>query len=283
MKQLVKIFWVSAAFYFLCCPKTLSQDKIVYDLPKTVTQNIDSFAANYPDTTKFSVLFSKSDSNRYTVSVNPRDYSQSEGARLIDDILINKTNRFIRLGNGKLLPMITWDDIQFADFGTTYNPNSPSEKRRVGKKRVVMNNDGWSITFDVKGNIFTEKTILHFVECNGKNYTMFLQKEGLSSTTRQDYPEGFFVAIAYADSSYMQIHCGGSVSRPLLRADKYVLQRESQIDGVHHREGFVKETNLAWREDYHPAKRVTLCYVNVKTENKVSFDKMFATFAIQNP
>lgn len=123
---------------------------IVYDFPQSVVQKIDKHITWYPDTTKFAILFSPMDSGRYSISIL-KDIALS--SKEINETLVQKTNRFVWV-NKVLIPMITWDDIKFADFGTVYTPESKSEKRKVGKRKIHFISDDPLIIFDSSGKIY---------------------------------------------------------------------------------------------------------------------------------
>jgi hypothetical protein len=135
--------------FVLCASCSAKAQHIVYDLPEPVIQQIDKHISFYSDTTKFAILFSSLDSGKYRISILKDLWSFKE----IDETLIQKTNRFVRV-NKMLVPMITRDDITFADFGTVYTPESKSDKRKVGKKKIHFTDDSKGIIFDKDGRIY---------------------------------------------------------------------------------------------------------------------------------
>lgn len=80
--------------------------------------------------------------------------------------------------------------------------------------------------------------------CRGQEFSFQYPTEEFNKTNYQNYAEGFFIALTYNDSSYIQIHCGGAVARPLLQGAKYMAQIESKHDGVLHRDGHIRGTDL---------------------------------------
>jgi hypothetical protein len=114
--------------------------------------------------------------------------------------------------------------------------------------------------------------------CRGKEFSFRYPKEEFSKESFHNYAEGFFIALTYSDSSYIQIHCGGAVVRPLLQGEKYVVQNESKQDGISHRDGYIKGTDFLWREDYYSAKHLTLSFINVSPAKKQLFDQALETF-----
>jgi len=81
------------------------------------------------------------------------DFSKNSNFKDINDVLITETSRFVKINNIKM-PMITGEDLIFADFGTVDTPESQNPKRRVGKKRVIFIAEGWQITFNEGGRIY---------------------------------------------------------------------------------------------------------------------------------
>jgi hypothetical protein len=144
MNKILLIFSVAC---FLSCSSKAQQ--IIYDFPEAVVQKIDKHISFYPDSTKFAILFSPIDSGKYRISI----LKDLWGLQDINQTLIQKTSRFVRV-NKTLVPLITWEDIMFADFGTVYHPESKSEKRRVGKKKIHFTNDDEGIIFDKSGKIY---------------------------------------------------------------------------------------------------------------------------------
>jgi hypothetical protein len=144
MKKIILIIYIA------CCLSCSSKaQNIVYDFPESVIQKIDKHISFYPDTTKFAILFSALDSGKYRISI----LQDLWGLQDINQTLVQKTSRFVRV-NKALVPLITWEDITFADFGTVYTPESKSEKRRVGKKKIVFTDDSPGIIFDKSGKIY---------------------------------------------------------------------------------------------------------------------------------
>lgn len=135
--------------FIVCLSCSAGAQNIVYDFPESVVQKIDKHISWYPDTTKFAILFSSLDSGKYRISI----LNDLTSHKAINETLVQKTNRFVRVHN-ILIPMITTEDITFADFGTVYTPESKSEKRKVGKKKILFTDDSKGITFDKSGKVY---------------------------------------------------------------------------------------------------------------------------------
>lgn len=138
-------------FFVACClllSSAAKSQQIVYDLPVTVTDKIKAYTSKFSDTTQFAIQLSVDSANRYTVYVMEEDNSNSEGARLVNEMLIGQTNRFVRVRE-KLLPLITSEDFVFAYLGP-----GGTRKGKVGRKKLIQNFDGYSITFDTSGRIY---------------------------------------------------------------------------------------------------------------------------------
>lgn len=129
----------------------VSSAQIIYDLPETVDKKIEERISKNPDG-KYVIIFSERDSSRYGISISD-DFSKVESFKLIQETLVEKTNRFVKIGNN-MIPLITWNDIYFADYGTVYYPDAKSEKRRVGKRKVHFTSDAPVIEFDASGRIY---------------------------------------------------------------------------------------------------------------------------------
>jgi hypothetical protein len=135
-------------FTMLSCT---SSAQIFYDLPESVMKKIETRISGDPNG-KYVIIFSRRDSARYSISVSD-DFSKVESFKLIQKTLVDQTSRFVKVGTNKI-PLITWEDIQLADYGTVVNPNAKSEKRRVGKRKILFTSDAPLIVFDVSGKIY---------------------------------------------------------------------------------------------------------------------------------
>lgn len=127
--------------------------RIVYDLPNPATKKIQEYVAQLKDTTGLAALMDKLPDGIYLLSILEKDNSGSEGSRLINELLINQTSRFIRVGNF-YIRLITAEDFIFADLGTVAYPTEKTGKRKVGKRKVLMNHDGFTIKFDSAGKLY---------------------------------------------------------------------------------------------------------------------------------
>jgi len=132
----------------LMIPVVGNSQEIIYDLPEGVTKKIEAYISNFPDSVKFAIQLDAIESNKYVAYVMAEDRSNSEGAKLVNEMLINRTNRFVRVGN-RFLPLVTAEDFVFAYLGS-----SGTRRGKVGRKKVMQNFDGYSITFDTTGRIY---------------------------------------------------------------------------------------------------------------------------------
>jgi hypothetical protein len=127
--------------------------EINYEFPKQVTDKIQEHISHFGDTSKFVALLNVEEAGRFSLTVMKDDFTKNPSFKDITDVLITKTNRFVKINNTKM-PLITGEDLIFADFGTVYSPDSKSEKRRVGKKRPMFISEDWRIKFDRSGKIY---------------------------------------------------------------------------------------------------------------------------------
>lgn len=111
--------------------------QIIYEFPKPVIDKVQEHISHFSDTVKFVALLNVQEDGKYSLQVMKDDFTRNPNFKDITDVLITKTNRFVKINNVKM-PMITSEDFLFADFGTVYTPESKSEKRRVGKKRPMF-------------------------------------------------------------------------------------------------------------------------------------------------
>ncbi len=141
--------FVSALTY---CSSTKGQ-YIIYDLPESVTSKVEKYLDKYKsagDTSKFVAQLSKSADGKYTLFIINHDFSGLENFKLIEEYLIKRTSRKIRI-NETLLPLITDEDFIFADFGSEKMKNG-----RMAKKKVVFTSESYAIKFDKSGKIYNE-------------------------------------------------------------------------------------------------------------------------------
>src|ERR1043166_6192861 len=118
-------------FALLCISCATKGQNIVYDFPETVTTKLADHISKGKNS-KVVGLLTKEDSGKYSITIIENDFSKNDNLKIIDETLIKKTNHFLRL-NKILVPIITNEDLQFADFGTVETPNSGSSKRKIGK------------------------------------------------------------------------------------------------------------------------------------------------------
>jgi len=140
-------------FFLVVISAVVNAQEIVYEFPKSVCEKVQEHISHYGDTVKFVALFHVEDSGKYSLTIMKNDFAKNPNFKDINDVLITKTSRFVKINSVKM-PMITGEDFIFADFGTVYTPESKSEKRRVGKKRPMFISEDWNITFDRTGRIY---------------------------------------------------------------------------------------------------------------------------------
>lgn len=122
--------------------------KICYNLPQKVTAEI----ADYIDTIEkedahFVLLLSLNKDGYYIISIID---DLTKDSKIIQDTLVNKTNRMVRV-NELYLPLLLETDFVFADFGSRKASNG-----RKGKIKIVFNNDSYNIIFDRFGKIYKD-------------------------------------------------------------------------------------------------------------------------------
>jgi len=128
------------------------KNHIYYDLPETVTGKIKEHIESYSSKDKgllFVANLYRDLDNNYVLSI--MDYNaknSSDSFSLLIGGVIEKSNRMLRVGNYEI-PIMTSEDMQFADLGETEMPDG-----RIAKKRVLMTFDGYTITFDRSGKIY---------------------------------------------------------------------------------------------------------------------------------
>jgi hypothetical protein len=127
---------------------------IYYNLPENVTQRIEDHIENYSskDGVMHFVAYLFDDANdNYVISIidyNPK--SSSESFLLLLNGIIEKSNRVLQVGEYEM-PIMTSEDLVFADLGKTKMPDG-----RIAQKRVLMTFDGYTITFDRSGKIYED-------------------------------------------------------------------------------------------------------------------------------
>jgi len=109
--------------------------------------------------------------------------------------------------------------------------------------------------------------------CRGKKYNIRYPSKNFSKISTHNYTEGFFYAISYKDSSYLEFHCGSAVQHPLMVKKEYVVTDSLKESGYIKLSGHGANKALAWREDYYPFRNVTIVYANVPAESKAAFEK----------
>ena len=141
-----------AIFAFIWTSCNAQVDYIYYDLPKAVDDKVEEYIKTSKikdDRLFFAAKLSLNTDDHYLLSII--DYNEMNSSKvfgLLFDKVIKKSNRMLRIGDDSL-PIITEEDILFANLGEVKMSDG-----RVAKKRVLMNFDGYTITFDRSGNIF---------------------------------------------------------------------------------------------------------------------------------
>ncbi len=147
MKYLLLIFTLIG----LSCAAQMD-NYIYYNLPENVTERIEFYIENYSsrdDGVHFVAYLFDDDNNNYVISII--DYnveSSSESFLLLLNGIIEKSNRMLQVGEYKM-PIMTSEDLLFADLGKIKMPDG-----RIAQKRVLMTFDGYTITFDRLGKIY---------------------------------------------------------------------------------------------------------------------------------
>jgi hypothetical protein len=124
--------------------------KIVYDLPESVTTKISQHIGQFKSDSRFIAQLSKQSDGKYIVFIIPYDFEGLENFQLIEG-LINKTSRVVRVSEGLLLPLVTDEDFLFADFGS-----EKMKDGRVAKKKVFFTSEGYPVYFDKSGKLYEQ-------------------------------------------------------------------------------------------------------------------------------
>jgi hypothetical protein len=142
---------ICLAFFIFASYSLMAQQRIVYDLPEGVLDKVRAHVQLSEDK-RYVILFTIMDSARYRITIMDH-VSENSNFKDIDQTLVQQTSRFLRVDK-TLIPIITWEDIKFADFGTAEKQGSKSKKRRSGKKTINFTTDDFGITFDGAGRIY---------------------------------------------------------------------------------------------------------------------------------
>lgn len=143
-----KLFFIVICFFF--CTLSYSQD-IIYNLPQKVEDKVQSYLDKIKSENSTASFFAKLShlrDNVYLLSLMERDTLSSANYNPVEYYLVKRTNRKLKIKQSYLLPLVTGEDIIFADLG--------SEKLADGRimhKKVVINIDGFSITFTQSGQL----------------------------------------------------------------------------------------------------------------------------------
>lgn len=145
-----RIFFLSIIVLFSSCK--VKGQQIVYDLPQKVTEKAKDYLDKYKGTdSKFIAKLSKQGDERYILFIIHYDFAGLESFRLIEEGLIKKTSRVIRVKE-VLLPLLTDEDFLFADLGS-----EKMKDGRIAKKKVIFNSEGYPIYFDKSGELYEPK------------------------------------------------------------------------------------------------------------------------------
>lgn len=142
-----RVFYLSIVVLLSSCKMNAQQ--IVYDFPEKVTEKAMDYLDKHKGTeSKFVAQLSKQGDERYILFIIHYDFAGLENFKLIDEGLIKKTSRVVRV-HKVLLPLITDEDFLFADFGS-----GEMKDGRVSKKKVIFNSEGYPIYFDKSGKLY---------------------------------------------------------------------------------------------------------------------------------
>jgi hypothetical protein len=121
---------------------------IIYDLPEGVTDKVKEYIIENKNCSRFVAKLSVNTDMNYVLSII--DNSEPLDAdNLINERIIKKTNRRLRINENCLLPLILEEDLIFADFGREKQSDG-----RIARKKLLFNFDGFTITFDKLGRIY---------------------------------------------------------------------------------------------------------------------------------
>ena len=137
-------------FYAMTSCSAQVNSHIYYDLPESVTKHIKDHIDNSKlESSHFAAhLFVNTDRNYVLTIINYNSKGRSDSFKFFADRVIERSNRLIRVGKNEM-PIITSEDMVFADIGSTEMSDG-----RVAKKRVLMTFDGYTIIFDRSGKIY---------------------------------------------------------------------------------------------------------------------------------
>jgi len=133
----------TATLTYLLLIQRATAQTITYELPKPVTEAIDIYIKAHKSNSGYGAQLSRGDGGIYTIFI----YSLS----VTDNVFYSKvekiTNRKVRIGS-LTLPLVTSEDLIFADLGTTQARNGTP-----GKIRVIRSLDSYFIKFNTQGKI----------------------------------------------------------------------------------------------------------------------------------
>ena len=150
----MKVFFVLLLASWPSC-KAQNSDYIMYDLPDPVSEKLNeriNYVSSKNEAAKFVGLLNKVDHERYNLALIDYDAKTQKKVLGLLSTVVLKSNRAIQLGE-QVVPLITNEDILFANLGKEKMPDG-----RIAKKRVIFNYNGFSIAFNRVGTIFDDET-----------------------------------------------------------------------------------------------------------------------------
>jgi len=95
--------------------------EIIYEFPKSVTDKIQEHISNYSDTITFVALLHVEEGGKYSLVIMENDFAKN--FKDINNVLVTKTSRFVKINNVKM-PMLTAEGVYaFAEKGPhRFNP-----------------------------------------------------------------------------------------------------------------------------------------------------------------
>ena len=132
------------------CTLSYSQD-IIYNLPPKVENKVRVYLDKRKSENSTVSFFAKLDHLRddvYMLSLMEMDTLSSTNYNRVEYYLVKRTNRKLKIDQSYLLPLITGEDLIFADLGS-----EKLQDGRIMRTKVMINFDGFSITFTQSGEI----------------------------------------------------------------------------------------------------------------------------------
>ena len=140
----------------ICCCNAYAQkninNNIIYNLPKSVEERIGVMFSNKKVLSKdYVAIFSIKSAGIYNVSLLKIDFLKfsTDSLYSFTDKFIKYNNRFLEIKNLGRFPILFSEDFLFGTYGEVSFPNG-----KRGKRKILVSNDGYNISFDARGNIF---------------------------------------------------------------------------------------------------------------------------------